>query len=43
MKSKLENLIYKFELGPNTSEATKNICYMKGKGGIDHNRLKINK
>ena len=31
-----EFILYKFELGHNIMEATKNICCMKGEGAIDH-------
>ena len=29
-------MIYEFELGNKTTETTKSICCMKGKGVIDH-------
>ena len=32
-------MLYKFKLGHNAAEATKNICYMKGKDAVDHNTI----
>ena len=34
-----EGMFYKFELGQNAAEATKNICHAKGEGKVDHNTL----
>ena len=31
-----ELLRYEFKLGHNPSEATKNICFAKGEGAVDH-------
>ena len=31
-----ELMLYKFELGQNTTEATKNICFMKSEGSVGH-------
>ena len=31
-----EFMLYKFELGHNAMEATKNICYVKSEGAVDH-------
>ena len=30
-----ENMLYKFELDHKATEATKNICYVKGEGTVD--------
>ena len=30
-------MFYEFKMGYNTTEATKNICYVKGEGAVDHN------
>ena len=34
-----ELMLYKFELGHNTTEATKNICCVKGEGIDDHSTV----
>ena len=33
------NMLYELRLGHNTMEATKNICYVKDEGPIDHNTV----
>ena len=32
-------MLYEFELGQNTTGATKNICCAKGNGAIDHHAV----
>ena len=34
-----ELMLYKFELSYNTMEATKNICYAKDEGTVDHSTV----
>ena len=35
----LELMFYKFELGHNATEATKNICHVKGEGTVDQSTI----
>ena len=32
-------MLYEFEPGHNATEATKNICFAKGEGAVDHNTV----
>ena len=34
-----ELMLYKFKLSHNTAEATKNICYAKDEGTVDHSTV----
>ena len=38
---RLELILYKFKLDHNSAEATKNICYVKGKSAVDHCNLMV--
>ena len=41
LKTAQMNMLYKFELGHNPTEATKNISYAKNEDAVDHGKQRV--